>query len=98
MIDWSDHQENRWFSSEGCDVDFKWRVCPSASNGYWYIGYTHEATEEENCQVCLRVCRLKDEDTARLLLVKWQLEMMTKSDDVQKKWLLMKETWLKGSK
>ena len=32
-------------------------------------------------------------------LMKWQLEMIvTKADDIQKKWLLMKETWLKGSK
>ena len=25
-------------------------------------------------------------------------EEVTKADDIQKKWLLMKETWLKGSK
>ena len=33
-------------------------------------------------------------------LMKWHLknDEVTKADDIQKKWLLMKETWLKGSK
>ena len=29
--------------------------------------------------------------------MKWQLEV-TKADDIQKKWLLMKETWFEASK
>ena len=46
-----------------------------------------------------RVWKLKDDETAiDCLLMKWQLEMMNKADDIQKKWLLMKEIWLKGSK
>ena len=33
-------------------------------------------------------------------LMKWQLAMMVfaKADDIQKKWLMIKEIWLKGTK
>ena len=37
-------------------------MCPSVYNGYWLIGYTHEATEEENYQA--------PNDTAYKLLCK----------------------------
>ena len=65
--------------------------------------FSHEATEEENCQVCTkapRVWSLKDEETARLFTHEMAArnDEVTKADDIQKKWLLMKETWLKGSK
>ena len=47
-----------------------------------------------------RVWKLKDEDTARLFTHEMAArnDEVTKADDIQKKWLLMKETWLKGSK
>ena len=49
---------------------------------------------------CVRVWKLKDEETARLFTHKMAArnDEVTKADDIQKKWLLMKETWLKGSK
>ena len=46
------------------------------------------------------VWKLKDEETARLFpreMVERNNDV-TKADNIQKKWLLMKETWLKGSK
>ena len=44
--------------------------------------------------------KLKDEETARLLTHEMAAinDEVTKADDIQKKWLLMKETWLKASK
>ena len=47
-----------------------------------------------------RVWKLKNEETARLFIHEMAArnEEVTKADDIQKKWLLMKETWLKGSK
>ena len=47
-----------------------------------------------------RVWKLKDEETARLFTHEMAVrnDEVTKADDIQKKWLLMKETWLKGSK
>ena len=44
--------------------------------------------------------KLKDEDTARLFTHEMapRNDEVTKADDIQKKLLLMKETWLKGSK
>ena len=42
----------------------------------------------------LRVWKLKDEETAKV----FTHEMAARNDDTQQKWLLMKETWLKGSK
>ena len=43
---------------------------------------------------------MKDEETARLFTHEMAArnDEVTKADDIQKKWLLMKETWLKGSK
>ena len=45
------------------------------------------------------VWKLKDEETARLFTCEmaYRNDDVTKADDVQKKWVLMKETWLKGS-
>ena len=58
--------------------------------------------QQENCQVCPkpRVWKLKDEKTARLFTHEMAArnDYVTKADDIQKKWLLMKETWLKASK
>ena len=47
-----------------------------------------------------RVWKLKDEETARLFTHEMAArnDEVTKDDDIQKKWLLVKETWLKGSK
>ena len=47
-----------------------------------------------------RVWKLKDEETARLFTHEMAArnDEVTKANDIQKKWLLMKETWLKGSK
>ena len=47
-----------------------------------------------------RVWKLKDEITARLFTHEMAAinDEVTKADDIEKKWLLMKETWLKGSK
>ena len=47
-----------------------------------------------------RVWKLKDEETARLFTheIAARNDEVTKADDIQKKWILMKETWLKGSK
>ena len=47
-----------------------------------------------------RVWKLKDEETARLFTHEMAARNneVTKADDIEKKWLLMKETWLKGSK
>ena len=47
-----------------------------------------------------RVWKLKDEETARLFTHEMAARNgeVTKADDIQKKWLLMRETWLKGSK
>ena len=44
--------------------------------------------------------KLKDEETARLFTHEMAArnDEVTKADDIQKKWLLMKETWLKASK
>ena len=44
--------------------------------------------------------RLKDEETARLFTHEMAARNgeVTKADDIQKKWLLMKETWLIASK
>ena len=44
--------------------------------------------------------KLKDEETVRLFTREMAAsnDDVTRVDDVQKKWLLMKETWLKGSK
>ena len=46
-----------------------------------------------------RVWNLEDEETARLLthVMGVRNDDVTKVDEIQKKWLLMKETWLKGS-
>ena len=62
---------------------------------------THETTDKENLFVPKpRVWKLKDEETARLFTHEMAArnEEVTKADDIQKKWLLMKETWFKGSK
>ena len=47
-----------------------------------------------------RVWKLKDEETARLFTHEMTArnDEVTKADDIQKKWLLMKETWLKACK
>ena len=47
-----------------------------------------------------RVWKLKDEETSRLFTHEMAArnDGVTKADDIQKKWFLMKETWLKGSK
>ena len=47
-----------------------------------------------------RVWKLKDEETARLFTHEMSArnDEVTKADDIQNKWLLMKEAWLKGSK
>ena len=47
-----------------------------------------------------RVWKLKDEETARLFTYEMAArnDEVTKADDIQNKWLLMKETWLKSSK
>ena len=47
-----------------------------------------------------RVWKLKDKETARLFIREMAArnDDVTKANDVQKKWLLIKETWLKGSK
>ena len=46
-----------------------------------------------------RVWKSKDEETARLFTHEMAArnDEVTKADDIQKKWLLMKEIWLKGS-
>ena len=43
---------------------------------------------------------MKDEETARLFTHEMAArnDEVNKADDIQKRWLLMKETWLKGSK
>ena len=43
---------------------------------------------------------MKDEETARLFTREMAArnDDVTKGDDIQKKWLLMNEPWLKGSK
>ena len=45
------------------------------------------------------VWKLKDKETARLFTHEMAArnDEVTKADDIQKKWLLMKDTWLKGS-
>ena len=44
-----------------------------------------------------RVWKLKDEETARLFTHEMAARNeVTKADDIQKKWLLIKETWLKA--
>ena len=47
-----------------------------------------------------RVWNLQDEETARFFTREMAArnDDVTNADDIQKKWLLMKETWLKGSK
>ena len=47
-----------------------------------------------------RVWKLKDEEIARLFTYEMAArnDDVTKTYDIQKKWLLMKETWLKGCK
>ena len=47
-----------------------------------------------------RVWKLKDEEAVRLFTCEMAAinDNVTKDDDVQKMWLLMKETWLIGSK
>ena len=47
-----------------------------------------------------RVWKLKDAGTTRLFNHEMEArnDDVTKADDIQKKWLLMKETWLKYSK
>ena len=47
-----------------------------------------------------RVWKLKDEETSRLFNHEMAAsnDEVTKADDIQKKWLLMKEAWLKVSK
>ena len=47
-----------------------------------------------------RVWKLKDEETSRLFTHEMETrnDEVTKADDIQKKWLLMKATWLNGSK
>ena len=47
-----------------------------------------------------RVWKLKDEETARLFTHEMtsRNDEVTKADDIQKKLLLIKETWLKGYK
>ena len=47
-----------------------------------------------------RVWKLKDEETSRLFTHEMAAgnDDVTKADDIQKKWLLMKENWLKASK
>ena len=47
-----------------------------------------------------RVWKLKDEETARLFTreMSGRNDDLTKADDVQKKLLLMNETWFKGAK
>ena len=44
--------------------------------------------------------KLKNEDTARMFTCEMEAinDDVNKEDDVQKNWLLMKGTWLKGSK
>ena len=44
--------------------------------------------------------KLKDEETAGLFTHEMAArnDEVTKADDIQKKWLLMKETWLNASK
>ena len=44
--------------------------------------------------------KLKDEETSRLFTHEMAArnDEVTKADGIQKKWLLMKEAWLKGSK
>ena len=44
--------------------------------------------------------KLKDEETARLFTheIAERNDDVTKADDIQKKWLLVNETWLKASK
>ena len=46
------------------------------------------------------VWKLKDKETARLSTheIAPRNDEVIKADDIQKKWLLMKETWLKASK
>ena len=46
-----------------------------------------------------RVWKLKDDETTRLFTheMATRNDEVTKVDDIQKKWLLMKKTWLKGS-
>ena len=48
----------------------------------------------------MEVGEVEDEETVRLFTGEMAArnDYVTKADDVQKKWLLMKETWLKGSK
>ena len=46
-----------------------------------------------------RVWKLKDEETARLFTQEMAARNdVNKADGIQKKWLMMKETWLKASK
>ena len=47
-----------------------------------------------------RVWKLKNEETDRLFTHEMAArnDDVAKADDIQKKWLLMKETWLKGTK
>ena len=47
-----------------------------------------------------RVWKLKHEETARLFTheMATRNDEVSKADDIQMKWLLMKEAWLKGSK
>ena len=44
--------------------------------------------------------KLKDEETTRLFTHEMEArnDEVTKADDIQKKWLLMKDTWFKASK
>ena len=58
---------------------------------------------QKNKIVCVpkpRVWKLKDEESSRLFTHEMAARNgeVTKVDDIQKKWLRMKETWLKGSK
>ena len=48
----------------------------------------------------LRVWKLKDEEAARLFTREMEArnDDVTKADDIQSKWLLKKDNWLKGSK
>ena len=56
--------------------------------------------QQEYCQVCPKVWKLKDEETVRLFTLEMDAsnDDVTKADDIQKKWLLVNETSLKGSK
>ena len=77
-------------------------MCPSASNGIGRLVIHMKPHKKKIIKFVPkpRVWKLKDEETARLFTHEMAArnDEVTKADDIQKKWLLIKETWLNASK